>query len=126
MIWSRCGVPTDRLYATSTYLTCGYFWFTRYQHTPHLCITSDPLNGIGFACVCIIFRCVNVMIICRLSLGSVTLDVAMGTPCGFLQQLVTVQLDHKVPEMVVLGQLSHRLVCTPDLEILFSSGSTKR
>ena len=92
-------------------------------------ITSDPLNGIGFACVCIIFRCVYVIVfalICRLSLGSVTLDVAMGTPCGFLQQLVTVQLDHKVPEMVVLGQLSHRLVCTPDLETLFSSGSTKR
>ena len=40
--------------------------------------------------------------------------------------LVTVQLDHKVPEMVVLGQLSHRLVCTPDLETLFSGGSTKR
>ena len=53
-------------------------------------------------------------IICRLSLGSVTLDVAMGTPCGFLQQLVTVQLDHKVPEIhgEVLGQLSHQLVCT--------------
>ena len=67
--------------------------------------------------------------ICRLSLGSVTLDVAMGTPCGFLQQLVTVQLDPKVPEMVVLGQLSRRLVCTlctPDFETLFSSGNTRR
>jgi len=66
------------------------------------------------------------IIICRLSLGSVTLDVAMGTPCGFLQQLVSVQLDHKVPEMVALGQLSHRLVCTPDLETLLSSSNSKR
>ena len=56
----------------------------------------------------------------RLSLGDVTLDVAMGTPSGFLQQLVSMRLGQEVPEMVELGQLSHRLVCTPDLETLLN------
>lgn len=49
-----------------------------------------------------------------------TLDVAMGTTSGFLQQLVSVRLGQEVPEMVELGQLSHRLVCTPDLETLLN------
>ena len=56
----------------------------------------------------------------RLSLGDVTLDVAMGTPSGFLQQVVSMRLGQEVPEMVELGQLSHRLVCTPDLETLLN------
>lgn len=57
----------------------------------------------------------------RLVLGDNTLDVAMGTPCGFLQELVSVKTDQERPEMVVLGQLSHRLICTPDFESLLAS-----
>lgn len=45
----------------------------------------------------------------------------MGTPCGFLQELVSVKTDQEGPEMVVLGQLSHRLICTPDFESLLAS-----
>ncbi len=55
----------------------------------------------------------------RLILGDVTLDVAMGTPCGFLQQLATIKKDVETgPEMTIVGQLSHRLVCTPDLDAM--------
>ena len=54
----------------------------------------------------------------RLSLGEVTMDVAMGTSCGFLQQLVSVRHAPPHPKMTVLGQLSHRLVCSPDFETM--------
>ena len=57
----------------------------------------------------------------RLVLGEATLDVAMGTPCGFLQELVCVRTTQALPEMTVLGQLSHRMVCTPDFEALLAS-----
>ena len=61
-------MPTDHLCATSTYLTCRYLLFTRYQHTPHLYITSDPPKGrINLACLFLgpvpLFRCVKVMVL---------------------------------------------------------------
>ena len=56
----------------------------------------------------------------RLVLGETTLDVAMGTSCGFLQELACVRTNQDIPEMTVLGQLSHRLVCTPDFEAMLA------
>ena len=56
--------------------------------------------------------------LCRLTLGEVTLDVAMGTSCGFLQQLASVRPNPPHSKMTVLGQLSHRLVCSPDFETM--------
>ena len=53
----------------------------------------------------------------------------MGTPCGFLQELVSIDTGEGEgegereggPSMIVLGQPSHRLICTPDFEALLSS-----
>ncbi|NXB91027.1 RPC4 polymerase, partial [Vidua chalybeata] len=56
----------------------------------------------------------------QLVLGKVTLDVTMGTPCSFLQQeLVSVGIgDNRTGEMIVLGHVRHKLVCSPDFEAL--------
>ncbi|XP_066495581.1 DNA-directed RNA polymerase III subunit RPC4 [Tiliqua scincoides] len=55
----------------------------------------------------------------QLVLGRVTLDVTMGTPCSFLQELVSVGVgDNRNGEMIVLGHVKHKLVCAPDFESL--------
>ncbi|XP_061871898.1 DNA-directed RNA polymerase III subunit RPC4 isoform X2 [Colius striatus] len=55
----------------------------------------------------------------QLVLGKVTLDVTMGTPCSFLQELVSVGIgDNRMGEMIVLGHVKHKLVCSPDFEAL--------
>nr|XP_056716899.1 DNA-directed RNA polymerase III subunit RPC4 [Euleptes europaea] len=55
----------------------------------------------------------------QLVLGRVTLDVTMGTPCSFLQELVSVGIgDNRSGEMIVLGHVKHKLVCAPDFESL--------
>ncbi|XP_020635963.2 DNA-directed RNA polymerase III subunit RPC4 [Pogona vitticeps] len=55
----------------------------------------------------------------QLVLGRVTLDVTTGTPCSFLQELVSVGLgDNRSGEMIVLGHVKHKLVCSPDFESL--------
>ncbi|XP_068776947.1 DNA-directed RNA polymerase III subunit RPC4 isoform X2 [Struthio camelus] len=55
----------------------------------------------------------------QLVLGKVTLDVTMGTPCSFLQELVSVSIgDSRTGEMIVLGHVRHKLVCSPDFEAL--------
>uniref|UniRef100_A0A8D0G6Q0 RNA polymerase III subunit D n=1 Tax=Sphenodon punctatus TaxID=8508 RepID=A0A8D0G6Q0_SPHPU len=55
----------------------------------------------------------------QLVLGKVTLDVTMGTPCSFLQELVSVGIgDGRSGEMIVLGHVKHKLVCSPDFETL--------
>ncbi|XP_028922726.1 DNA-directed RNA polymerase III subunit RPC4 [Ornithorhynchus anatinus] len=55
----------------------------------------------------------------QLLLGKVTLDVTMGTPCSFLQELVSVGIgDGRTGEMTVLGHVKHKLVCSPDFESL--------
>ncbi|NXK86459.1 RPC4 polymerase, partial [Formicarius rufipectus] len=55
----------------------------------------------------------------QLVLGKVTLDVTMGTPCSFLQELVSVGIgDNRMGEMIVLGHVRHKLVCSPDFEAL--------
>ncbi|XP_044293628.1 DNA-directed RNA polymerase III subunit RPC4 [Varanus komodoensis] len=55
----------------------------------------------------------------QLVLGRVTLDVTPGTPCSFLQELVSVGIgDSRSGEMIVLGHVKHKLVCAPDFESL--------
>uniref|UniRef100_A0A8C4YAL6 RNA polymerase III subunit D n=1 Tax=Gopherus evgoodei TaxID=1825980 RepID=A0A8C4YAL6_9SAUR len=55
----------------------------------------------------------------QLVLGKVTLDVTMGTPCSFLQELVSVGIgDSRTGEMIILGHVKHKLVCSPDFESL--------
>ena len=64
--------------------------------------------------------CVFIHNTCRLVLGDVSVDVALGTPCGFLQELVSVQSPPADSSITVLGQLTHRLLCTPDFERVLS------
>ncbi|KAM8974685.1 DNA-directed RNA polymerase III subunit RPC4 [Pelodytes ibericus] len=55
----------------------------------------------------------------QLVLGKVTLDVTMGTTCSFLQELVSVSVgEARSGEMMVLGHIQHKLVCSPDFESL--------
>ncbi len=61
----------------------------------------------------------------RLTLGDVSFDIAMGTPCGFLQELGCIRNEKPEPKVTVLGQLSHRLVCTPDFESLLEQSELR-
>ncbi|MGH0181413.1 UNVERIFIED_CONTAM: hypothetical protein FKN15_006499 [Acipenser sinensis] len=55
----------------------------------------------------------------QLVLGKVKLDIAMGTPCSFLQELVSVGTgDGRTGDLTVLGHIRHKLVCSPDFESL--------
>ncbi|KAE8619268.1 hypothetical protein XENTR_v10009709 [Xenopus tropicalis] len=55
----------------------------------------------------------------QLKLGKVMLDVTMGTSCSFLQELVSVSVgESRGGEMMVLGHIQHKLVCSPDFESL--------
>uniref|UniRef100_A0A1A7Y5U2 Polymerase (RNA) III (DNA directed) polypeptide D, 44kDa n=1 Tax=Iconisemion striatum TaxID=60296 RepID=A0A1A7Y5U2_9TELE len=54
----------------------------------------------------------------QLILGQVTLDVSLGTSCSFLQELVSVQTQEKTGNLTVLGNVRHKMVCSPDFEAL--------
>ncbi|XP_037537046.1 DNA-directed RNA polymerase III subunit RPC4 [Nematolebias whitei] len=54
----------------------------------------------------------------QLVLGQVTLDVSLGTSCSFLQELVSVQTQEKTGNVTVLGNVRHKMVCSPDFEAL--------
>ncbi|XP_023656961.1 DNA-directed RNA polymerase III subunit RPC4 [Paramormyrops kingsleyae] len=55
----------------------------------------------------------------QLILGHITLDLALGTPCSFLQELVAVTTgEGRTGDMTVLGHIKHKLVCSPDFEDL--------
>lgn len=55
----------------------------------------------------------------QLVLGDVQLDVSEGAAFSFLQQLVSVRLsDGLSGDMSVLGNVQHKLVCSPDFETL--------
>nr|XP_053655542.1 DNA-directed RNA polymerase III subunit RPC4-like isoform X2 [Cherax quadricarinatus] len=58
--------------------------------------------------------------------GQHKLAVNKGTQVGFLQDVVSVQVDEesKSGSMAVLGHIGHRLVCTPDLESLVRQRKT--
>ncbi|KAI4890145.1 hypothetical protein NFI96_020032 [Prochilodus magdalenae] len=57
----------------------------------------------------------------QLILGNVTLDVALGTSCSFLQELVSVGTEDRRGYMSVLGHVKHKLVCSPDFQALLEN-----
>lgn len=57
----------------------------------------------------------------QLLLGNTYLDVSMGTPCGFLQDVASVRVNGDHGDISVLGHIDHRLVCTPDFETLLDN-----
>lgn len=57
----------------------------------------------------------------QLILGQVTLDVSLGTSCSFFQELVSVQTEGKTGNLTVLGNVRHKMVCSPDFEALLES-----
>ncbi|XP_052818034.1 DNA-directed RNA polymerase III subunit RPC4-like [Mya arenaria] len=54
----------------------------------------------------------------QLKLGNTCLDVNMGTPCGFLQDVASVRVEGNKGDISILGHVDHRLVCTPDFETM--------
>ncbi|MCJ8738330.1 hypothetical protein PDJAM_G00034390 [Pangasius djambal] len=55
----------------------------------------------------------------QLVIGDITLDVSEGAAFSFLQQLVCVRLTEGLTgDMTVLGNVKHKLVCSPDFEAL--------
>ncbi|XP_028399827.1 DNA-directed RNA polymerase III subunit RPC4-like [Dendronephthya gigantea] len=59
----------------------------------------------------------------RLILGGVALDVSMGTPCNFLQDIVSIHPEEESRSMMTLCHVKQRLVCTPDFEELLKQNS---
>ncbi|XP_017272613.1 DNA-directed RNA polymerase III subunit RPC4 [Kryptolebias marmoratus] len=59
----------------------------------------------------------------QLILGQVTLDVSLGTSCSFLQELVSVQSQEKTGNLTVLGNVRHKIVCSPDFETLLEKSA---
>ncbi|KAG5840618.1 DNA-directed RNA polymerase III subunit RPC4 [Anguilla rostrata] len=58
----------------------------------------------------------------QLILGQITLDLALGTPCAFLQELVSVGTgEGRIGDLSVLGHIKHKLVCSPDFEALLEN-----
>lgn len=57
----------------------------------------------------------------RLIMGDVSLDVTLGTPCGFLQDVISVHTEDNRSEMICLGHVKQRLICTPDFEHLLAT-----
>ncbi|KAG7492671.1 hypothetical protein MATL_G00017470 [Megalops atlanticus] len=55
----------------------------------------------------------------QLALGDITMDVSEGAAFSFLQQLVSVRLSEGLTgDMSVLGNVKHKLVCSPNFEAL--------
>ncbi|KAG7480678.1 hypothetical protein MATL_G00058860 [Megalops atlanticus] len=58
----------------------------------------------------------------QLILGHITLDLALGTPCAFLQELVSVGTgEGRTGDLSVLGHIKHKLVCSPDFQALLEN-----
>ncbi|KAI1900852.1 hypothetical protein AGOR_G00054120 [Albula goreensis] len=58
----------------------------------------------------------------QLILGQITLDLALGTPCAFLQELVSVSTgEGRTGDLSVLGHIKHKLVCSPDFQALLEN-----
>ncbi|KAJ8022636.1 DNA-directed RNA polymerase III subunit RPC4 [Holothuria leucospilota] len=57
----------------------------------------------------------------ELRLGNITLDVSVGTPCGFLQDVVSVKNVQDHQEIINLGPVKHRIICTPNLMSLLEN-----
>ncbi|XP_069034568.1 DNA-directed RNA polymerase III subunit RPC4 [Embiotoca jacksoni] len=59
----------------------------------------------------------------QLILGQVKLDVSLGTSCSFFQELVSVRTEGKTGNLTVLGNIKHKMVCSPDFEALLESNA---
>ncbi|XP_070759710.1 DNA-directed RNA polymerase III subunit RPC4 [Enoplosus armatus] len=59
----------------------------------------------------------------QLILGQVTLDVSLGTSCAFLQELVSIGTEGRTGDLTVLGNVEHKMVCSPDFEALLESSA---
>ncbi|XP_051924811.1 DNA-directed RNA polymerase III subunit RPC4 [Hippocampus zosterae] len=57
----------------------------------------------------------------QLIMGQITLDVSLGASCSFLQELVSVDTEARTGDMTVLGNVKHKMVCSPDFESLLES-----
>ncbi|KAM9817612.1 DNA-directed RNA polymerase III subunit RPC4 [Neosynchiropus ocellatus] len=63
----------------------------------------------------------------ELKLGDIILDVTEGAAFSFLQQLVSVQLSEgKTGDMMVLGNVQHKLVLSPDFQALLAQTVTQQ
>ncbi|XP_041855027.1 DNA-directed RNA polymerase III subunit RPC4 [Melanotaenia boesemani] len=59
----------------------------------------------------------------QLMLGQVTFDVSLGASCSFLQELVSVNTEGKTGNLTVLGNIKHKMVCSPDFEALLENSA---
>ncbi|CAK6950222.1 DNA-directed RNA polymerase III subunit RPC4 [Scomber scombrus] len=59
----------------------------------------------------------------QLILGQVTLDVSLGASCSFLQELVSIGAEGRTGDLTVLGNVKHKMVCSPDFEALLESSA---
>ncbi|XP_008333785.1 DNA-directed RNA polymerase III subunit RPC4 [Cynoglossus semilaevis] len=57
----------------------------------------------------------------QLILGQVTLNVSLGTSCSFLQELASVSAEGRSGDLSVLGNVKHKMVCSPDFESLLEA-----
>ncbi|XP_070707677.1 DNA-directed RNA polymerase III subunit RPC4 [Pempheris klunzingeri] len=63
----------------------------------------------------------------ELKLGDVIMDVSEGAAFSFLQQLVSVRLsDGRTGDMMVLGNVHHKLVLSPDFQALLGQAATRQ
>lgn len=63
----------------------------------------------------------------ELKLGDVVMDVSEGAAFSFLQQLVSVRLsDGRTGDMMVLGNVNHKLVLSPDFQALLRQASLSK
>ncbi|XP_037319464.1 DNA-directed RNA polymerase III subunit RPC4 isoform X2 [Pungitius pungitius] len=63
----------------------------------------------------------------ELKLGHIVMDVSEGAAFSFLQQLVSVRLsDGRTGEMMVLGNVQHKLVLSPDFQVLLKQAATQQ
>ncbi|KAK7112153.1 DNA-directed RNA polymerase III subunit RPC4-like [Littorina saxatilis] len=54
----------------------------------------------------------------ELVLGNIVLDVSMGVPSSFLQEVVSVRTDEGNRQMTMLGHVKQKMIITPDFEAL--------
>ncbi|XP_061841771.1 DNA-directed RNA polymerase III subunit RPC4 [Nerophis lumbriciformis] len=57
----------------------------------------------------------------QLIMGQVSLDVSLGASCAFFQELVSVSTEGRTGDLTVLGNVKHKIVCSPDFESLLES-----
>ncbi|XP_068460776.1 DNA-directed RNA polymerase III subunit RPC4 [Clinocottus analis] len=57
----------------------------------------------------------------QLMIGQVTLDVSLGASCAFHQELVSINSEGRTGNLTVLGNIKHKMVCSPDFEALLES-----